>query len=486
MKRNKIKLRWQIFAYVLIFAGLVIFTFCFFQILMLDYFYKQNKINSAGDLVDQVIECLDNPNADELISYIAREEETSVYFITSDKNLSMLNRTYSVQTEYYQRLVENIDFINRQKTNGKFYVTFQSKLPNPYGEGPLIDKSNITLSNDSDIICCRFVTINNVRYLLAIDSRLTPIQPVVETLEQQLVVISIIVIILSIGVAFFISNNISKPIKEMTNDANLLASGRRDIVFNGNGFEEIIDLNNALNYAVNELNKTDTLQKELLANISHDLKTPLTLISGYAEMMRDIPSEVNEDNLQLIVDETSRLNVLVNDLLNLSKLQAKTATFEMVEFDLNKLIKDIVDRENKFNESKGIQIEFNCDNSLFINGDIHKMEQVIYNFVTNAINYSGESKIVKIYEDVIDNKTRIIFEDFGLGIKEEDLPYIWNRYYRTDKGHQRSIKGTGLGLAIVKEILEYHNFNYGVDSIYGKGSKFYFEIINQYNEGEKK
>jgi len=489
LKQTKIKLRWQIFAFVLIFAGMVIFIFCFFQIFMLDYFYRQNKINSAGDVVDEAISILkEDANYSVKLNELARNTDCSIYIINTDKTKQQYNQVYSGPTDYYNLICNNIDTINTNTTKDKFYITFRYPIQSQLYQGPLMDKKNIKLSDDADIICCRFITTSNTsdKFLLVVDSYLTPLEPVVETMEEQLLVISLIVLVLSILVALIISEIISKPIKIMTNDANELAKGRRDIVFNGSGYSEIYELNSALNYAVNELNKTDTLQKELLANISHDLKTPLTLISGYAEMMKDIKDEITPENLSVIVDEANRLNVLVNDLLNLSRLQSKTATFNMTNFDLNNLIKSIVDREQAFHQKDGVSINFLCNNELNIYADEHKMEQVIYNFITNAINYSKEDKRIVIEEENIDNFIRVKIIDHGIGIKEEDLNVVWNRYYRVDKTHQRSTKGTGLGLAIVKEILEYHGFKYGVESIYEKGSTFYFDIPIVNNESVNK
>ena len=208
----------------------------------------------------------------------------------------------------FEEISKKANVINKYS---KFYITFENEVPAPNNmDYPALTKSPID-SVDSSIICAKYITINRVDYLLVLDARLAPVDPAVATLKVQLIYISIIVLVLTICLALLIGHIISKPIININQSAKKLADGKRDIVFEGKGYEEIEELNNTLNYAVEELNKTEQLQKELLANISHDLKTPITLVSGYAEMMKDLPEENTPHNLQLIIDECTRLNLLV-------------------------------------------------------------------------------------------------------------------------------------------------------------------------------
>ena len=190
-------------------------------------------------------------------------------------------------------------------------------------------------------------------------------------------------------------------------------------------------------------------------------------------MMKDIPEENTKENLDLIVQECNRLNLLVNDLLELSRLQSKTISFDNKRFNITKLINDIVDRQKLLSD---FDIEFNYENECYIISDEKRISQVIYNFITNAINYSKDCKKIIVKQNIDFDKVTISVRDFGIGISKEDLELIWNRYYRVDKTHQRSIIGTGLGLSIVKEILDHYGYSYDVESIEGKGSIFSFEI----------
>ena len=213
-----------------------------------------------------------------------------------------------------------------------------------------------------------------------------------------------------------------------------------------------------------------------MANVSHDLKTPLTMITGYAEMMRDLPGENTKENLQIIIDEVNRLNILVNDMLNLSRFSSKTVELNISKYSITNKLIEIVDRYKKFQDNNDYVFELDYNKEVYVIADDTKIEQVIYNFINNAISYSGNSKKITVKQEIVDKYVVIKVTDYGVGIKEEDLNYIWDRYYRIDKGHQRSTQGSGLGLSIVKSILEYHNFEYGVESISGSGSTFWFKM----------
>ena len=265
----------------------------------------------------------------------------------------------------------------------------------------------------------------------------------------------------------------------MNKNALKLANGNYNFKFDNNSkISEIDELADTLNYAKNELEHTDELRRDLLANVSHDLKTPLTMIKGYAEMIRDLNYDNEEKrnaNLNVIIEESERLNVLVEDILTLSKIQANKDTINKEEFDLVTLINNIIKRYSIYKETEGYIFEVNTPNEVIINADKKKIEQVIYNLINNAINYTGEDNKV-IINVIKDKKIRVEIKDTGKGIKEEDLPHIWEKYYHSKKKHKRNVIGTGIGLSIVKTILESHKFKYGVVSKLNQGTTFYFEI----------
>ena len=302
----------------------------------------------------------------------------------------------------------------------------------------------------------------------------------IELLKSQYVYISVIILLLSILVGYFISSQISKPISLITDSAKKMADGDFSVSFKSDSkIYEIAELSETLEKAKAELSRTDELRRDLLANVGHDLKTPLTMIKAYAEMTRDLKSQTKEkkdENLNVIIEETDRLTVLVNDILDLSKIQAKTSVLKIEEFDLTKLINNIIKRYDILVQKEDYKFIFNTEKTIMVKADKIRIEQVIYNLINNAVNYTGDSKEVFINVIELEKSIRVEIKDTGKGIKKEEIKYIWDKYYHNQKKHKRNAYGTGLGLSIVKNILEQHNFKYGVDSVIDKGTTFYFEI----------
>ena len=312
-------------------------------------------------------------------------------------------------------------------------------------------------------------------YVIMQDVELQPLDVTVTTLQRQFGWIMCILVMGAMIMALVLARMICLPMQRMGQSAKRLAKGDYGAHFAGGGYREAEELAEALNYAASELQKTDVLQRELVANISHDLRTPLTMIKGYSEMMRDIPDENTPENVQVIIDETERLTELVNDVLDLSKIKAGTRKPDMEVFDLTETVAAVLTRYEKLTDQKYV-INFNADQNVCIKADRTMILQVMYNLINNALNYTGEDKTVTIVQTVAGGKVRISVTDTGEGIAEEDIPYIWDRYYKVDKVHKRAVVGTGLGLSIVKGILESHKAIYGVESTLGVGSTFYFEL----------
>ena len=343
------------------------------------------------------------------------------------------------------------------------------------------------IGNDmaESIIYVRIIDVNGEENVVLVNSVITPVDATVTTLKMQLKVISIIVLLIAFVIAALISNNISKSIIRLNDGAKQLAGGDYSVKFNSKDYLEVAQLTDTLNYAATELGKTDSLQKELIANVSHDLRTPLTMIKGYAEVMRDIPGENTPENVQVIIEETERLTGLVNDMLDISKLKAGTISIKPEEYNITESIRHVLERYNKLREVEGYTIDFLYDREVEVYADEQKMYQVLYNLVNNAINYTGEDKKVTVRQKISGNHLRIEVTDTGHGVRAEDIPYVWDRYYKDKTAHKRAVQGTGLGLSIVKNVLELHGAKYGVFSTPGQGATFWFELIlNPFSEEE--
>lgn len=310
--------------------------------------------------------------------------------------------------------------------------------------------------------------------MVLVKAEFQPFAATQDVFSNQFVFLSIIIVLMGFLFVIAIQHQVVKPITSLTNSAKNLAKGNFDTKFNAKGFDEIEELSDTLNYAAVELSKMDDYQKDLMMNVSHDLRTPLTLISGYSEMMKDFPNERTEENLQIIIDESKRLNGLVNDILLLTKMDMDSQNWVFESYNITENIKEIVYRMEKMAEDLHIKFIFNYDQEVNIVANLEQMNKVLYNFLSNAINYVGDDKIVIVNQKVENDYVTISVIDHGKGIPKDEISNVWERYYKA-KNHIRASIGSGLGLSIVRGVLEKHNFEYGVNSEEGSGSEFWFK-----------
>ena len=453
MKLNKNKLTRHIWFYLILFTLSIILFLWFFQVVFINSYYEYSKTKQIKDVTNEILR---NYNDDvEYLDKLSYEENICIEVV---KNRITI---YSSNDSIRGCIISSGQYKNDFYENELDEQTY--KLINP-------------LLNTKSLIYAKKY---NEDITIFVNASLEPLDNTISILSNQLIIVSIIVVILSLIIGYFISKRISKPIEKMNEKAKKLANGNYDFSFDNNSnIYEIDELANTLNYAKKELAETDELRRDLLANVSHDLKTPLTMIKGYAEMIRDLNSdniEKRNANLNVIIEESERLNILVNDLLTLSKIQANKDVLEKEDFDIVELINNIIKRYSIYKDTEGYIFEVNTPDKVIVNADKKKIEQVIYNLINNAINYTGDDNRV-IINVLVDKNIRVEIKDTGKGIKKEDLPHIWDKYYHSKKKHKRNVIGTGIGLSIVKTILESHNFKYGVESKRNKGTTFYFEI----------
>ena len=448
-----------------------------FQVVFLDYFYKVIKTNEIKSSAQTIVKNVDSNDFTTILQNISQNGQLSVVVcgedgITIGSENSLPNGIISrldayglarvfAATElaggtYFEQLSRNVTQTPEQQRMTQSKQQFEV----PHGGGMV------------NIIFARIATKSDgTKLLILLNSTISPVDATVNTLRVQLVCITIIMLILALLLALFLSKRISKPIIKINSSAKLLGTGDYNVIFDESGYKEISELGQTLNYAAKELIKTEALRRDLIANISHDLRTPLTMITGYSEVMRDLPGENTPENVQIIIDESTRLTSLVNDVLDISKLQSGTQIANKVDFNLTKSIRSILERYTKFTD---YDITFHADEDVMVNADELKISQVVYNLVNNAITYTGADKVVEITQQVANGKVRISVRDTGDGIPQDKLNDIWDRYYKVDKAHKRAQIGTGLGLSIVKTILDMHGGAYGVQSQEGSGSIFWF------------
>lgn len=477
-------IRSKLFIWLSIFTLIIILVLWLCQVVFLDTIYKGIKVNEIRHAAKAIESALGDENFESTAENIATKNDICMIvlqMVSDDRALQLCsvesqssclihNAEKSSIFVFYNTAVQNGGSSVqrfRYSTERRVYVSSESEY-----------YDSLSAENESIIYSVVVTDSSDLPVLILLNAVISPVTATVNTLNKMLIAISAALLFFALIMAVIISRRISKPIVSLTDDAKKLAGGDYNVKFSASDFREIGELASALDYAKHELSKVDALRRDLIANISHDLRTPLTMISGYAEVMRDLPGENTAENLQVIIDESNRLTTLVNDVLDISKLESGVRTVSPSEFSLTDAISSAIKSYNKLTERGNYKIIFLPEYNVTVNTDKTILMQVFYNLLGNAVTYTGDDKTVYVSQS-IDSETRnvrITVTDTGDGIAPEKLPLIWDRYYKVDKIHRRASVGTGLGLSIVRGSMELLGGGYGVKSTPGAGSDFWFEL----------
>lgn len=470
---DRIPLRIKIWLFFIAFTLIVFILLWVFQILFLEKFYEGMKIRdvqTAAVSLTSSYESMESAEFGEAMTQLA---------VDNDLCIDVLDK---YGRSVYSREILGDCLIHGRGNNVQAY--FQSVANS--SRGWVYYKIKNPRSNyDMLLYGCALGNRNNPDGYLLINTALVPVGSTVSIIKRQLMTITAILIIIAFAISLFLSNKIARPIDRITRAAEGLAKGDFSIRFDGSGYLETKKLADTLNYAEKELSKVDRMQRDLVANVSHDLRTPLTMLKAYAEMIRDLSGDnpkKRQEHLEIIINETDRLALLVNDILDLSKLESGKQKLDCTEFGIGSKLSEIIDRFKGISEKMGYHIHFIPDTERIVCCDVVKIEQVIYNLINNAINYTGADKQVYVRQINKPDGVVIEVEDTGDGIEEDKIKLIFDKYYRSEN-HKREVVGTGLGLSIVKAVLKLHGFDYGVRSTLGKGSTFWFKISDNNSPG---
>mgnify|MGYP000894711251 CR=1 FL=1 len=479
---KNISIKWKVFSYLIGFCGILLVLLWLFQVVFLDDLYKAIKIREIKTSGSALEKNISSESLDELVSRISISNDICIEILSED---GMVLYSADVLRDCILHKIpgfEKVRLVRKTLEAGGTlleYFNRENFRNDRYDDARFIGRvPPRDLGMEESIILSKIVTDSaGKKRIILLNSVVSPVSSTIVTIRVGLYFITGFMILCSVILAVLIAKRVSEPIEKLNQSAKILARGKYDVTFAATGYKEIAELSDTLNYASVELSKVDHLRKELIANVSHDLRTPLTLISGYAEAMRDLPDENNSENAQIIVDETKRLTTLVNDLLDLSKLQSGMRTIEAQEYCLTTSLRGIVSALQELIRNEGYTIEFHYGRDIYITADESKISQAFYNLLINAVNYTGEDKRIVVRQIKEDHSVKIEVIDSGEGISEENLPYIWDRYYKVDKSHKRAVTGTGLGLSIVKSVIELHNGEYGVSSKVNEGTVFWFRLF---------
>lgn len=458
---------WKYFCFFAVFIILLIGVICYVIVENSFSGFMQDKIRTVGSSVRERLDItisISPSVADEMDEYIVKqafENNVNIAVLTPAGEVILPVQDRLSEQEYWSGVQDIVSArLEELGVDSAIFSEdgeFMYAATTPFAAGPASDNYLV------------------VRYSLAIANN------TMDAVQRYMIVVGIFAILIAFLIAYSMAQKVSDPLKSLTATANKMAKGNYDVKFASAEYEEIAQLSDTLNYACSEIKKTDGFQKELLANVSHDLRTPLTMIKAYASMIKEISGdnpEKRNQHLQVIIDEADRLTGLVNDVLNMSKISSDINQINKKVFNLTDFLYGIMQKFEYLRDMQGYTFMIDIDSDLYTCADEEKIGQVLYNLISNAVNYTGEDKKVFVSLKYEPERGRIKFKvrDTGKGISKEDLPSIWNRYYRVKEQHARPVKGTGLGLSIVKTILEKHSFDFGADSELGKGSEFWVDF----------
>ncbi|MDR3310821.1 MAG: HAMP domain-containing histidine kinase [Oscillospiraceae bacterium] len=456
----------KIFTYLLLFCAFLIALLWLFQIVFLDSIYKRVKIGEVRRAMTALT--ADTENLAEAAESLYRTRGISTAVFSENGEILLAAGAFPRQKDSVRELRRLYALASE---NGGEYLEYPFAESEPPPREPTFG-AGFPSGRQQDIYRCKLVDGS----LIVLSATISPVDATVGALKIELYFITGAMLLFSTGLALLIARRVSKPIVAINESAKTLARGQYDAKFNASGYREIRELAGTLNVAARELSRADGLRRELVANISHDLRTPLTLIAGYAEAMRDLPGESTPENAQIIVDEANRLNRMVGEVLDLSKLQAGAAELRPEPYSLTESLRGIVGRLSEFTKANGYRLALETDGDVTVSADESAVAQAVYNLMTNALNFTGDDKTVTVRQIAAEDTVTVEVEDSGKGVAPEELPYVWDRYYRSGKKHVRAAVGTGIGLSIVKSVVDLHGGEYGVRSSPGSGSVFWIRL----------
>lgn len=303
--------------------------------------------------------------------------------------------------------------------------------------------------------------------------------PIFEKLGGHFIMTLLWLFLLSLLAVYFVSERISRPLKEMSYAAKSFAKGKFDVRVPVRGNDEIAELATAFNNMAGSLEKLEENRSVFLSNISHDLRTPMTTISGFIDgiLSGAIPEDKTNYYLEIVASEVKRLARLVNSLLSITRLESGERKFNMVSFDICELARQVlISFESKI-EEKGLDITFECDDdNMLVSADSDAIHQVVYNLIDNAIKFSNDGGELKLGIHTTDKKTVVSVKNSGKGISAEDIPHVFDRFYKSDRSRGLDKTGLGLGLYISKTIIDQHGEEMWVKSEEGVFCEFAFTL----------
>lgn len=487
--------------------------------MLLSKVYRTRKIdameNLYHNLAKEYSQSADNDAVIEIVKNTLTNENLRVFIWDKDDRLIIDSLPLSYESEEENQPQENQPHDQMGQRNDKF---FDDKHKNfrfgrmemflffkDVAKEELISENteytvfsfNSADSYEEETLCLRSTLPGE--YKLLIQMPCAPIDEAVSITSALLLLVGAIMLILGIIIVAVTSRTIAKPVKELSQIAASMESLDFSKKYKVKGSDEIASLGESINALSAKLEATikelrlkneqllsdielksriDTMRKEFIANASHELKTPLALISGYAEGLRDNiadTADAREMYADVIIEEAGRMDKIIRQMLDLMELDGADKPFEITSLPLSDAVKDVISSFDLIFRQNSISILCSFEDDSSVSGDFMRIRQAISNYLSNAVNHVDENKVIKI--KVSKENDNVIFSVFnsGANIPDSDAENIWERFYKVDKAHTREYGGSGLGLSIVRSIIELHGGKYGFYN-HPDGVEFYFSL----------
>ena len=293
-----------------------------------------------------------------------------------------------------------------------------------------------------------------------------------DTLSKSFLFSGILTVLFGIIISIYLSKSLTNPLILIRNSALEIQKGNLDSRSKVNtNTREIVELSQSINYLAETLSDQEDIRKRYASDISHELRTPITTLKSHLEAILDGVWDNSEEHLNILIGEVNRLSGLVDDLKISFSSEEYKLNLNMTTFNMSKEVHNIIDTFKPIYIKANHSLTSSIEEGIMINMDLDKLKQIIYNLLSNSIKYLNKNGTVSISLSSNNNQVILTILDNGIGIKKEDLPYIFDRFYRSDSSRNRDTGGTGLGLSIVKSFVEAHNGEITIDSIFGEGTK---------------
>ncbi len=435
------------------------------------YFYSDQNddlLNQAIKISDIYIQSRSGDNIDEEyfnneISIIDKYMDYS--FILFDRDLMVLSKSKDINNLSTGTIIDKFDGCDDVLSGNIKW--FQGNIDNIY-------------SQNRYILYYPIVIDDGVKAFVAVSVTLSELTDNINRVNVIVIFFLILFIVLGFITIHWATNEFVKPIRKLSNAANYISKGNFDERIDIDGYlnDEITELCVSFNTMAENLDSLEKRRREIISNISHDLRSPITSIKGFLQAMLDgtIKEEKYKHYLEIIYNETERLNKLSNNILDLNKMDNSINALDMVNFDINVVIAETINLMKNRAERKGIELMFDtCQSKVIVYADIDKIRRVLGNLMDNAIKFT-EKGYVKINSEIRGNKAYISVDDTGIGLSKEEQSRVFERLYKADASRGMDKTGSGLGLAIVKEFIKAHNQTIELKSEEGRGSCFTFTL----------